>query len=57
MIELDYKHDRDKWRLFIDSSKTSVKAVLLHNGNVKSSIPTAHALNMKETYKAMKTCF
>ena len=56
MIELGYEHDSDEWRLFIDSSKTSLKAVLLHNGNVKPSIPVAHAVNMKETYEAMKTC-
>ena len=37
MIELGYEHDSDEWRLFIDSSKTSLKAVLLHNGNVKPS--------------------
>ena len=56
MIEFGYEHDSDEWRLFMDSSKTSLKAVLLHYGNVKPSIPIAHAENMKETYKAMKTC-
>ena len=29
--EMGYDHVPDKWRLFIDSSKTSLKAVLLHN--------------------------
>ena len=42
--------------LFIDSNKTSLTAVLLHNGNVKLSIPIAHVANMKEIYEAMKTC-
>ena len=32
------------WRLFIDSSKRSLKAVLLHNGNVYPSIPIAHSV-------------
>ena len=41
IIELVYEHDSDKWRLFMDSSKTSLKAVLLHNGNVKPSIPNS----------------
>lgn len=34
----------DEWRLFIDGSKTSIKAVLLHNGNIKPSIPVAFAI-------------
>lgn len=40
----------NEWRLFIDSSKTSLKAVLLHNGNKYSSIPVAHSVHLKETY-------
>ena len=54
MEELGAKHDAENWRLFIDSSKTSLKAVLLHNGNTKPSIPLAHAVGMKETYDSMK---
>ena len=56
MIESGYVRDSDEWRLFINSSKTSLKAVLLHNGNVISSLPIAHVVNMKEAYEAMKTC-
>lgn len=41
------------WRLFIDASKSSLKAVLLHNGNVNPSIPVAYAVNKKETYEVM----
>ena len=37
----------------IDSSKRSLKAVLLHNGNIKPSIPVAHVLDMKEAYESM----
>jgi len=29
---LDHEYKTTEWRLFIDSSKTSLKAVLLHNG-------------------------
>ena len=36
---LNKSHRSDEWRLFIDSSKVSLKAVLLHNGNVLPSIP------------------
>ena len=32
MNALGIKHDRQEWRLFIVSSKLSLKAVLLHNG-------------------------
>jgi hypothetical protein len=38
MRELGYEHHPDEWRLFIDSSKSSLKAVLLHNGNEKPSV-------------------
>ena len=37
--------------LFIDSSKLSLKAVLLNNGNIKPSIPLGHSVAMKETYE------
>ena len=47
-------HCSDEWRLFIDSSKVSLKAVLLHNGNVLPSIPVAHAFGIKESDDTMK---
>lgn len=46
----DIKYDSSEWRLFIDSSKTSLKAVLLHNGNKFASIPIGHSVHMKEDY-------
>lgn len=49
MNELNMKHVPSEWRIFIDSSKYSLKAVLLHNGNKKPSIPLAHSAIMKET--------
>lgn len=44
------KYSPDDWRLFIDSSKRSLKCVLLHNGNKYGSIPIAHSTQMKEEY-------
>ena len=46
-------HDYTEWRLFIDSSSRSLKAVLLHNGNKCSSIPIGHSVQMKETHDSM----
>uniref|UniRef100_A0A034VUX7 Uncharacterized protein n=1 Tax=Bactrocera dorsalis TaxID=27457 RepID=A0A034VUX7_BACDO len=53
--EFGQPYDSEEWRLFIDSNKLSLKAVLLHNGNKKPSIPIAHAVNTKETYEVMET--
>ncbi len=44
----------DQWRLFIDSSSKSLKAVLLHNTNQFPSIPLAHSVHMKEEYQNLK---
>lgn len=55
MQELGFNHNPKEWRLFIDSSKTSLKAVLLHNGNKRPSIPLAHSTTSKETYQSMST--
>ena len=54
MQALMITHDPDEWRLFIDSPKTNLKAVLLHNENVLPSIPVGHAVQMKDTYDNMK---
>jgi len=43
-----------EWRLFIDSSICSLKAVLLHNTNMLASIPIAHSIVLKESYKNAK---
>ena len=42
-------HIVNKWRLFIDSSKRSLKAVFLHIENKKPSIPIAHSAQLKES--------
>ena len=54
MEVLGHEYNPDQWHLFIDSSKVSLKVVLLHNGNRFPSIPLAHAANMKENYENMK---
>ena len=53
MQEIGCCYDPSEWRLFIDSSKASLMAVLLHNGNEKPSIPVAHATGLNETYESM----
>ena len=53
MEVLAHENNPDQWRLFIDSSKVSLKVVLLHNGNRFPSVPLAHAANMKESYESM----
>ncbi|KAG8176014.1 hypothetical protein JTE90_007011 [Oedothorax gibbosus] len=47
--ELGIAHEPQEWWLFLDASKLSLKAVLLHNGNKLPSIPIGHAVYMKET--------
>ena len=42
------------WCLFIDASRSTLKAVLLHNRNQFASIPLAHSTCMKESYEIMK---
>ena len=46
-------HSSD-WRLFIDSSKRSLKCVLLHNGNKYGSISIGHSVVLKENYSNIK---
>ena len=39
-------YNSNDWRLFIDATKLSLKAVLLHNTNQFASIPLAHSTCM-----------
>ena len=57
MQEFGYSHRPEEWRLFINSSKVSLKAVLLHNENMLPSIPVGYAAHMKETYENMKNLY
>ena len=46
--------DLDEWRLFIDSSKRSLRCVLLHKGNKFACVPIGHSVVVKEHYLNMK---
>jgi hypothetical protein len=48
------EYDPSTWCLFIDSSKRSLKAVLLHNSNILASIPLAHSTKLSELYETLK---
>lgn len=52
--EFGVEHDPKEWRLFIDSCKRSLKAVLLNNGNKLASVPLAHSTTMNENYVNME---
>ena len=47
-------YEANSWRLFIDSSKRSLKCVLLHNSNEYASIPIGHWTTVKENYELVK---
>jgi hypothetical protein len=49
------EYDPSAWRLFVDTSKRSLKGVLVHNGNVFGSIPVAHSVLLKESYGNLET--
>ena len=51
---LESEHHFNEWRLFIDSSKASLKAVLFNNGNEKPSISLVHATALKETHETIQ---
>jgi hypothetical protein len=53
MEEIGYQHDPEEWRLSIDASKVSLKAVLLRNGNVTPSTPVAHSVARKKTHDSL----
>ena len=51
---LGLPHNPSDWRLFIDSSKRSLKGVLLHNRNKYPSIPITHSVHLKKSYDNME---
>ena len=53
--KLGEDHIANEWRLFLDCSKRSLKAVLLHNGNTKPSVPVTHSVHLKESYGSIET--
>jgi len=54
MVILDHEHKTTEWRPFIDSSKTSLKDVVLQNGKKYPSVPLVYATNMKQIYDNLK---
>jgi hypothetical protein len=52
--EIGHTHVVTNWRLFIDSSKSGLKAVLLHHGSTYPSVPVAYSCALKETYSTMQ---
>lgn len=54
VLMMHNEYNADDWRLFIDSSKSSLKAVLLHITNAKNSVPIAISSNTKENYASLK---
>lgn len=53
MAEMGINYIKDDWRLFIDSNKTSLKAILFDKDNQYPGIPIAYCTDTKETYKKM----
>lgn len=53
MTELGIEYDAGEWRIFIDGSTTSLKAVLLHVTNKKPSVPVAYGVGMSECYDTL----
>lgn len=54
VLSMHREYKPTEWRLFIDSSKRSLKAVLLHESNSISPVPIALSRNTKENYLSMK---
>ncbi|XP_076057286.1 uncharacterized protein LOC143034826 [Oratosquilla oratoria] len=48
---LELSYEPNEWRLFIDGSLYSIKAVLLHIGNAMPSVPVAYSVILRETYE------
>ena len=51
---LNIDHNREEWKLFTDSSKLNLKAVLLHYGKVLPSVTVWHAINKNESHDNME---
>lgn len=54
MKEKNIVYNPAEWRLFIDSSKSALKAVLLYYDNTKKSVPVFYGIGMSESYDSMK---
>jgi len=54
VLSMGIDYNAAEWRMFVDSSKRSLKAVLIYNGNTVASLPIAHSVTLKETYETLK---
>jgi hypothetical protein len=54
MQKFGIQYKVNELRLFIDSSKRSLKAVLLHNGKSYASLPISHSVYLEENYENLK---
>jgi hypothetical protein len=52
--ELQFEHTSEKWKLSINSSKVSLKALLIHNVNKFPPIPLVHTVHITETYEELQ---
>ena len=48
------KYKPGEWRLFIDSSKQTLKCVLLHNASTYAGVPIGHSVTLKESYSTVQ---
>ena len=48
------ENDPNKWWLFIDSSKRALKCIVLHVGNIYSSVTIGHSTTMKEKHEEIE---
>jgi hypothetical protein len=51
MEKFNFEYDVNEWRLFIDSTKRSLKTVLLHSGSKYASVSVGHSVHLKESYE------
>jgi hypothetical protein len=54
MQKFGVEYKVNEWQLFIDCTKRSLKAVLLHNGNNYDSLPIGHSVHVKESYENLE---
>jgi hypothetical protein len=54
MEELQLENICEQWKLTINSSKVSLKSMLLHNGNKFPAIQLTHAAHIKWTYENLQ---
>ena len=48
-------YNSEEWRLFMNSSKRSLKCVFLHNGNSYGAVPIGHSTVLKEQQQDIRT--